>query len=216
MAKFKVGSQAEWQVARATLLEKEKAATQAMDALAAARKRLPVVLVDQSYRFDSPNGPCQLLDLFEGRKQLITYHHMLKANDDKPCAGCCMCVDGFAHPAHLHARDTTLALVSTAPQDQIHRFKARMGWHWPWYTTGDQFNSDFGVTRGFGLNVFVRDDENIYHSYFTTRRGVEHLGSVWSLLDLTPLGRQELWEDAPIGWPQHAPYQWWRLHDEYS
>ncbi len=216
MTEFKIGSQAEWQVARETLLEREKAATQALDALAAARKRLPVVPVDKPYQFDSPQGPCSLADLFEGRKQLITYHHMLKPNDPKPCAGCCMCVDGFGHAAHLHARDTTLALVSSAPQDEIQSFKKRMGWSWPWYTSTDSFSADYGVTGGFGLNVFVRNDRGIYHSYFTTHRGVEQLGSVWSLLDLTPLGRQELWEDAPKGWPQHAPYQWWRLHDEYE
>lgn len=155
-------------------------------------------------------------DLFDDRRQLIVYHHMLKAGDESPCAGCCMFTDNIGHLAHLHARDTRLLLVSRAPQDEIAAFSRRLGWSIPWFTTGDDFNFDFGVTDGFGLNVFLRDGDRVFHSYFTTGRGVEALGSNWTFLDLTPLGRQENWKDSPAGRPQGEPYAWWRLHDEYA
>ena len=126
-----------------------------------------------------------------------------------------MFTDNVRHIAHLHARDTSFVLVSRAPIDEIEAFRARMGWEIPWYSTGAEFNEDHGVTDGFGLNVFLRDGKRIYRTYFTNGRGVEALGSTWTFLDLTPLGRQENWEDSPDGYPQTPPYQWWRLHDEY-
>lgn len=212
----KIVSKAEWEAAREALLAKEKAATRARDALAAERRRLPMVPVEKRYAFESPRGPRQLPDLFEGRRQLIVYHHMLKPADQHPCSGCSMFVDNIGHLAHLQARDTSLALVSQAPIGEIEAFRKRMGWELPWYTTSDDFNADFGVDGGFGLNVFLCDGGRVYRTYFTNGRGVEALGSTWTFLDLTPLGRQEIWEDSPAGWPQGQPYQWWRLHDEYS
>ncbi|WP_274426519.1 DUF899 domain-containing protein [Chelativorans sp. YIM 93263] len=212
----KVVSQEEWADARDAILEKEKAMTRALDALAAERRKLPMVKIEKDYAFNGPAGEATLLGLFEGRRQLIVYHHMLKPNDESPCSGCSMFTDNIGHLAHLNARDTTLALVSRAPLAEIEAFKKRMGWTLPWYETKDDFNPDFGVTGGFGLNVFLRDGQDIYRTYFTTGRGVEALGSTWTFLDLTPLGRQESWEDSPPGWPQSAPYQWWRLHDEYA
>ena len=212
-----VVSQAEWQAAREELLIKEKQDTRARDALAAERRRLPMVAVQKRYAFEGPGGPVDLLDIFEGRRQLIVYHHMLRPADPDPCSGCCMVVDNIGHLAHLHARDTSLALVSRAPIGEIEAFRSRMGWTIPWYSlVGDDFNADFGVTTGFGLNVFLRDGERIFRTYFTSGRGVEALGSNWTFLDLTPLGRQEEWEDSPAGWPQTRPYEWWRLHDEYD
>ncbi|HEX2301222.1 MAG TPA: DUF899 family protein, partial [Pseudonocardiaceae bacterium] len=119
--------------------------------------------------------------------------------------------------AHLHARDTSLVLVSRAPWSEIEAFRKRMGWTVPWYSSvGSTFDAAFDVTTGFGLNVFLRDGEQVFRTYFTTGRGVEGLGSTWSFLDITPLGRQEDWEDSPAGWPQTRPYEWWRLHDEYD
>lgn len=123
--------------------------------------------------------------------------------------------DQIPHLAHLHQRDTSLVFVSRAPSAEIEAFKERIGWTMPWFSTMDSFNADFDVTTGFGLNVFIRDGSDIYRTYFTTGRGVETLGTIWTLLDLTPLGRQETWEDAPEGTPQTPPYEWWRLHDEY-
>ncbi len=220
-----VVSPAEWQVAREKLLVKEKEATRARDALAAGRRRLPIVLIDKHYVFEGPDGQASLLDLFDGRRQLILYHFMFAPGVDgwpsAGCDGCSMFVDNIGHLAHLHARDTSLVLVSRAPVANIERYKARMGWTVPWFSSfGSDFNVDFGVTTDegetFGLSVFLRDGDHIYRSYFTSRRGVEALGSNWTFLDLTPLGRQEDWEDSPAGYPQTAPYEWWRRHDEYE
>ena len=212
-----VVSQDEWQAARDELLVKEKAATRTLDALAAERRRLPMVAVEKEYAFEGADGRATLLDLFDGRRQLIVYHHMLRPADPDPCVGCCMFTDHIPHLAHLHARDTSLVLVSRAPIAEIEALKERMGWTVPWFSlVSDEFNADFGVTTGFGLNVFVRNGDRVYRTYFTTGRGVEALGTVWTFLDLTPLGRQEDWEDSPAGYPQTPPYEWWRRHDEYE
>jgi len=215
----------EWVAARKKLLVKEKAMTRALDALAAERRRLPMVLIDKKYVFDGPEGKVSLLDLFEGRRQLILYHFMFsRAVSGWPsagCPGCSMMVDQLGHLAHLHARNTSYAAVSIAPLANIKKYKKRMGWTFPWVSSsGNDFNKDFGRTTDkeekFGLSVFFRDGKNIYRSYFTDGRGVEALGPVWSLLDVTPLGRQETWEDSPAGWPQTPPFEWWERHDEYS
>jgi predicted dithiol-disulfide oxidoreductase (DUF899 family) len=219
----------EWQVARDVLLVKEKEATRARDVLAAERRRLPRVRIDHDYVFDRPAGKATLLDLFEGRGQLLLYHFMFGPNQEAGCDGCSMFVDQIGHLAHLHARDTSFALVSRAPIEKLEAYRKRMGWTIPWYSSFESdFNVDFGVGpetpqegvyqdgESFGLSVFLRDGEDIYRTYFTTARGAEALGSVWTFLDLTPLGRQEEWEDSPEGYPQTKPYQWWRRHDEYE
>ena len=214
----RIATHDEWQAAALKLRAREKEATRARDALAAARRRLPMLRVDGHYEFEGPAGPATLLDLFDGRRQLIVYHFMWDQGDEGPCTGCCMFVDNLGHPAHLHARDTSLVLVSkNAPVAELQAVKRRMGWSAPWFSTpGDAFFRDHDVRGGFGLNVFLRDGDDVYRTYFTTGRGVEALGSVWTLLDLTPLGRQETWEDSPAGHPQTPPYEWWRLHDEYE
>jgi predicted dithiol-disulfide oxidoreductase (DUF899 family) len=216
----KVVSREEWQAARDALLIKEKEATRARDALNAERRRLPMVRIEKDYVFEGPNGKASLLDLFEGRRQLIVYHFMFDPSWDEGCKGCSMMVDNMGHPAHLNARDTSRVLVSRAPLAKIEPFKKRMGWTESWFSSfGSDFNYDFGVTTDegetFGLSVFLRDGDNVYQAYFTEGRGVEYLGSDFSYLDLTPLGRQEAWEDSPEGWPQTPPYEWWRHHDRY-
>ena len=225
MALPKIVSPAEWQAARDHLLVKEKAASHARDALAAERRRLPMVRIDKTYRFEGPSGEATLLDLFEGRRQLILYHFMFAPGvegwPEAGCPGCSMVMDQVGNLAHFHARDTSFALVSRAPLANIERYRERMGWTIPWFSSsGTDFNVDFGLTtdRGetFGLSVFLRDGPRIYRTYFTAGRGVEALGSVWTFLDLTPLGRQEDWEDSPEGYPQTPPYRWWRRHDEYE
>jgi predicted dithiol-disulfide oxidoreductase (DUF899 family) len=216
---------AEWQAARANLLVKEKAATRARDALAAERRRLPMVKIDKDYVFEGPDGKARLVDLFDGRRQLIIYHFMFAPGVDgwpsAGCPGCSFFVDQIGNLAHLHARDTSLVLVSRAPSAKLAAYKNRMGWRLPWYSSsGSDFNADFGLTtedgETFGLSVFLRDGDSVYRSYFTDGRGVEALGSSWTFLDLTPLGRQESWEDSPDGWPHTPPYEWWRRHDEYD
>jgi predicted dithiol-disulfide oxidoreductase (DUF899 family) len=215
----------EWQKARDKLLAKEKAATRARDALAAERRRLPMVRIDKSYVFTGPGGKVRLLDLFEGRRQLVLYHFMFAPGVEgwptAGCPGCSMFVDQVGHLAHLHARDTSFCLVSRASLAKIQRYRKRMGWSIPWVSSAESdFNVDFGVTTAegetFGLSVFLRDGDSVYRAYFTSGRGVEALGSVWTFLDLTPFGRQEDWEDSPTGWPQTPPYAWWRRHDEYA
>jgi predicted dithiol-disulfide oxidoreductase (DUF899 family) len=220
-----VVSRAEWQAARAKLLEKEKAATRARDALAAERRRLPMVRIDKPYLFEREGGKARLVDLFAGRRQLILYHFMFAPGvcgwPDAGCEGCSWYTDNIASLAHLHARDTSLVLVSRAPLPNILAYRTRMGWTLPWVSSaGTDFNVDFGVTTPdreiSGTSVFLRDGSEVFHTYFTTGRGDEMLGGFWAFLDLTPFGRQETWEDSPPGWPQSPPYEWWRRHDEYD
>ncbi|MFP7571028.1 DUF899 domain-containing protein [Marivita sp. S2033] len=212
----RIVSRKDWSAAREALLAREKELTRAQDQLAAERRRQPWEKVTKDYVFVTPSGKAGLADLFDGRRQLIVYHHMLKPADPDPCAGCGMVGDQIPHLAHLHARDTSLVFVSRAPLTEIKAFRARMGWQMPWVESRDNFGVDFDVPKYFGLNVFIRDGGDIFRTYFTKGRGVETLGTVWTLLDITPLGRQETWEDAPEGTPQDAAHQWLRLHDEYG
>jgi predicted dithiol-disulfide oxidoreductase (DUF899 family) len=208
----------EWEAARQELLVKEKALTRARDAMAADRRRMPWLAVEQAYEFDGPDGRVSLLDLFDGRSQLIVYRAFLEPGvhwwPEHGCIGCSMVADQVAHVSHLHRRDTTLVFASRAPQADIERVKARMDWETPWYTMTDGFDADFGVDEWHGTNVFVRDCDRVFRTYFVDARGDEALGSTWSYLDLTPFGRQEEWEDSPDGYPQTAPYAWWGWHDE--
>jgi predicted dithiol-disulfide oxidoreductase (DUF899 family) len=210
----------DWEAAREELLVKEKELTHARDALAAERRRMPWMVVEKEYRFDGPPGPVSLLDVFDGRRQLIVYRFFFEPGvADWPaggCRGCSFLADQVAHLAHLNARDTTLAFVSRAPQPDIERWKARMGWEMPWYTITDDFDADFGVDEWHGTNAFLRDGDRVFRTYFVNSRGDEAMGSTWSYLDVTALGRQEEWEDSPEGYPQTSPYQWWNLHDEYG
>lgn len=202
------------------LLIEEKALTRACDALAAKRRRMPWLEVTRPYRFDGPDGPATLDDLFDGRRQLVVYRAFF--DDDvhgwphRPCVGCSMVADHVGNLAHLNARDTTLVFVSRGAQADIARVRQRMGWAMPWFTLTDSFDVDFGVDLWHGTNAFIREDGRIYRTYFINNRGDEALGSTWSYLDITALGRQEQWEDSPAGTPQSPPYQWWRWHDGYG
>jgi predicted dithiol-disulfide oxidoreductase (DUF899 family) len=219
---FEVVSQDAWNAAREKLLEEEKGLMKAKDQLIAKRRRLPVVEVEKDYRFIGPDGEIDLLGLFQGRRQLIIYRFFYGPDvenwPDGACSGCSMFADTVVHPAHLAARDTTLVFVTAAPVDHIQRLRKRMGWdHIPFYSLPDErFSQDFDVADLFGLNVFIRRDDRVYRTYFLNGRGIEEIGSTFSLLDMTPLGRQEKWQDAPLGRPQGDPYIWWRLHDNYG
>ena len=216
-----VVSSEEWEAARQQMLVKEKELTRARDALAAERRRMPWVAVDKLYQFIGPKGNVSLLDLFEGRRQLILYRAFFEPGvfgwPDHACRGCSFGADQVAHLAHLNARDTTLVYASRAPQADIARLKARMGWEMPWYTITDSFDLDFGVDQWHGTNVFIHDDDGrTFRTYFLNNRGDEQMGSTWNYLDITPLGRQEEWEDSPKGYPQTPPYKWWNWHDSYG
>jgi predicted dithiol-disulfide oxidoreductase (DUF899 family) len=210
----------EWEAARQRLLVKEKAVTRARDALAAERRRMPWLAVEKTYEFEGPKGRVSLRDLFDGRRQLIVYRAFHEPGvfgwPEHACRGCSMVADQVADVAHLNARDTTLAFVSRAGQPDIERVKTRMGWTMPWYTITDSFDADFGVDEWHGTNVFFRDGERVFRTYFINQRGDEQMGNTWNYLDVTPLGRQEDWEDSPEGYPQSEPYKWWNWHDNYA
>jgi predicted dithiol-disulfide oxidoreductase (DUF899 family) len=212
-----VVSHEEWEQARQKLLVKEKKATRARDALAAERRRMPWTAVDTDYEFEGPAGRASLLDLFDGRRQLVVYRAFFEPGvngwPDHACVGCSLMADQVSNLAHLHARDTSLVFASRASQADIQRLTARMGWQIPWYTITDGFDADFGVGEWHGHNAFIRDGDRIFRTYFVNDRGDEGMGTTWSYLDITALGRQEEWEDSPEGYPQTPPYRWWRYHD---
>jgi predicted dithiol-disulfide oxidoreductase (DUF899 family) len=215
-----VVSPQEWETAYQQLLIKEKELARASDAMAAARRRMPWLAVEKEYIFEGPKGKVSLLDLFEGRPQLILYRAFFEPGvygwPEHACRGCSLGADQVSHLAHLNARDTTLVYASRAPQTDIERLKTRMDLDMPWYTITDSFDVDFGVDQWHGHNVFFCDGDRIFRTYFVNNRGDEKMGSLWSFLDHTPLGRQEEWEDSPEGYPQTKPYGWWNWHDEYN
>jgi predicted dithiol-disulfide oxidoreductase (DUF899 family) len=217
----------EWEAEREKLLVKEKEYMRAGDALAAERRRMPWMAVEKDYSFEGPDGQASLVDLFEGRRQLIVYRAFYGPEvttyaeggsyPERACVGCSFVADQVAHPAHLSGRDTSLAFVSRAPQEEIQGLQERMGWqHIPWYTITDDFDTDFGVREWHGTNAFIRDGDKVFRTYFVDARGDERMGNTWAYLDITALGRQEEWEDSPEGYPQTQPYQWWNYHDAYG
>lgn len=210
----------EWEAARLDLLTREKELTRARDAMAAKRRRMPWQEVERDYAFEGPDGRIGLLDLFAGRRQLVLYRAFFEPGvfgwPERACRGCSMIADHIGHLAHLAARDTTLVFASRASQPEIAGLKQRMGWAMPWYTLTDGFDADFGVDEWHGTNVFLRDGDRVFRTYFVNNRGDEVLGNTWSVLDLTPLGRQEEWEDSPEGYPREPPYAWWNWHDSYA
>ena len=217
----RIVSPQEWEAARQQLLVKEKALTRARDALAAERRRMPWMAVEKEYEFDGPEGKASLLDLFEGRRQLIVYRAFFEPGvfgwPEHACRGCSLVADQVAHLAHLNARDTTLAFVSRAPQADIARLKARMGWEMPWYTITDDFDADFGVDEWHGTNVFYPRRRprvpHLLHQQPRRRGDGEHL-------ELPRHHRRSAarrtWEDSPEGYPQTPPYKWWNWHDNYD
>ena len=214
----------EWQKALDEMLVKEKELTHARDALAALRRRMPWTPVTKNYQFDGPEGTVGLLDLFQGRRQLIVYRAFVDPGvhgwPEHGCVGCSLMADHIGNLAHLNARNTTLVYASRGSQADLARIKARMGWDHPWYTIvpGPEgaFEADFGVDEWHGTNAFIRDGDRIFRTYFINSRGDEVFDNTFHFLDMTALGRQETWEDSPEGYPQTKPYQWWRWHDGYD
>jgi predicted dithiol-disulfide oxidoreductase (DUF899 family) len=208
-----VVSREEWLVARKALLEKEKEVTRAHDMILAERKKLPMVKVEKNYLFEGPEGTVTLLDLFEGRRQLIVRHFMLTPDDEEGCIGCSMQTDSVGALEHIWARDTSFVLVSRAPLSKLEPFKARMGWTYPWYSAiGSEFNVDYEVTTGRGdspgVSAFIRDGDDIFHTYSVYDRGGEIFKNFYNYLDITFLGRQE-------DQLEH-PWDWWRHKDRYG
>jgi predicted dithiol-disulfide oxidoreductase (DUF899 family) len=208
IAKPDVVSAEEWQRARDELLVEEKKVTRLVDAVAAKRRCLPMVKFDKPYVFDSPTGPRSLLDLFQGRSQLAVYQFM-DNGPDHFCPGCTWLTDNVPPTINtmLKGVDAAWATVSNMPLAQIETYKAQRGWTIPFVSShGTTFSDDCGAGGGFMLSVFMRDGDDIYRTYNTTARGVDHMLLSNNLQDLLPWGRQEEWEDSPPGWPQHPTY----------
>lgn len=235
-------SEEEWLVKRLALLKKEKELTEKWASVNSERRRLPMVKVEKEYNFEAPQRTLRLIDLFDKYQQLIVYHFMLDPEWTEGCPGCSFIADNLGHQAHLHARDTNLVMVSRAPLSKLEAYKKRMGWSIPWVSSfNSDFNYDFHVTidaskgsdeynyrktselgkswEGWsgempGISVFLRRDEEIYHTYSAYARGLEQLVGTLLYLDLTPFGRQEFWE-APEGRANAKAGSWWRRHDQY-
>lgn len=234
MSGVQVVSRGDWLAARRRLLASEEEAARTLAGVGEQRRAMPVVRIDKKYVFDGPDGQVDLLDLFAGRNQLITYHFMFDPAWDQGCKFCSYLVDNIGHLSHMYARDTTLVLVSRAPLSKIEPFRTRMGWNLPWYSSyGTDFNYDFhvtldediapveynyqdkatlerngGPTQGEqgGLSVFIKRDGAVYHTYSTYGEGAALLHGIDNYLDLTPQGRPLIEQKA----------QWLRHHDRYK
>ncbi len=239
----RVVSRDEWLVARKRLLALEKEFTRQRDALSAERRRLPMTEVSQDYAFEDRDGRASLPDLFEGRSQLLIYHFMFDPDWDEGCESCSFLADGIGQLAHLHARDTTLAMVSRAPLARIEPFRQRMGWTVPWYSSsGGDFNYDFHVSidpavapveynyrdlaelgpawagwsgEMHGISAFLRRDDLVFHTYSSYARGTNLVNATYNWLDLTARGQQEDWEQPP-GRSDGPLMSWLRPHDRYG
>ena len=231
-----IASQEEWLVQRKELLLREKEITRLKDKLAAERRRLPMVKIEKQYAFDTPTGKSSLRELFDGRRQLIVYHFMFAPEWEKGCGGCTGLVDALGDLSMLANRDTTFVLVSIAPLHKLDEYKKQRGWDRTWVSSfGSDFNYDFHATldesvktpeynyvsgdelrskmhpdfiagEHHGMSVFFLDGDDVFHTYSSYARGCEGLTDAYSLLDITPYGRQEDWEDSPTGWPQRPTY----------
>jgi len=211
----------EWEQQRLALLAREKEALRLKDAVSAGRRRLPMVEITTPYAFAGETGAATLLDLFDGRRQLIVQHFMFHPDWDEGCVGCSMMADHVGPLAHMHARNTSFAMVSRAPLEKLLAYRERMGWALPWYSSfGTDFNQDFRATvnddETSSISAFVRHGDRVFHTWQTFDRGVEPVISTLDYLDFTVHGRQETWEDSPAGWPKDDPGGWWHRHDAYD
>jgi predicted dithiol-disulfide oxidoreductase (DUF899 family) len=226
----------QWLAERKKLLAHEKELTRQHDRVNAERRRLPMVRIEKDYVFDGPNGKRRLKDLFEDRRQLVIYHFMFDPSWENGCPGCTSYANALGDLSMLHKCDTTFAMVSRAPLAKLETYKAKKGWSVPWYSSfGSEFNYDFHVTNDekvapveynyrnkaeleankvpnaisgeeHGLSVFFRIGDDVFHTYSAYARGTEGLTGSRALLDMTPYGRQQDFEDSPLGWPQKPTY----------
>lgn len=210
--------QPSWEAALAELRVREKAATRELDAIAAARRRLPMVELP-AYTLDSADGPVSLVDVFDGKKQLIVYNHMWWPGKDWQCPGCTGFTSLFTRLEFLDNYDARYVVVTQGPIDEALAYKARVGNKMTWYSTSNSpFGADMGAPEngGFQVNVFLRDGDTVYRTYNTQGRGTEQLTHSFSLIDLLPYGRQEEWQDSPEGWPKSPTYSGWSDSKAYA
>jgi predicted dithiol-disulfide oxidoreductase (DUF899 family) len=208
-----VADRATWQAERDKLLVREKAHTREGDAIAAARRRLPMVEVDPTIQLLGPRGPVTLLEVFEGRRQLIVYFHMWYPGQpaDAQCEGCTFFNGQVRELSYLHSRDVTYATFCEGPYEESVRYRDFMDWDVPWYSAQDSADALL-AGRGFGtLICYLRHGDRVFETYWTTDRGVEVMAPSYRLLDLTVYGRQETWEDSPAGWP----HRWENNGDQF-
>lgn len=199
-----VVDRAAWQAQLDQLLVREKAHTRAGDAIAAARRRLPMVEVDPTIRLVGAHGPVTLLDVFEGRKLLIAYYHMWHTGQpaEAQCEGCTFFNGQVRELSYLHSRDVTYATFCEGPYEESVRYRDFMGWDVPWYSAQDAGDALL-AGREFGMQVcYLRDGDRVFETYWNSGRGGEVMTPSYGLLDMTVYGRQETWEDSPAGWPQ--------------
>ena len=225
-----------WLATRKALLTQEKEHTRRRDEVNARRRRLPMVRLEKPYLFEAPGGKQTLRDLFEGRRQLIVYHFMFDPDWDEGCTGCTGLVNALGDLSMLQERDTSFVLISRAPLPKLEKYKAEKGWDRKWVSSyKTDFNYDFHVTlddavvppeynfqpqeelekrdephfrkgEQHGLSVFFRMGDEVFHTYSTYARGCEGITDAYNMLDRTPYGRQEDFEDSPPGWPQKPTY----------
>jgi predicted dithiol-disulfide oxidoreductase (DUF899 family) len=218
MAKPPIVDQATWEAALAELRVREKAATRELDAVAAQRRRLPMVELPD-YVLEGPDGPIRLVDVFERKSQLIVYNHMWFPGEEWQCPGCTGFTSQFTRHEFLDGWDARFVIVTQGPIDEALAYKAKVGNKMEWYSTANSpFGDDMGAPLGggFQVNVFLRDGDTVYRTYNTQGRGTEQLGYTFGLIDLLPYGRQEEWQDSPEGWPQSPTYSRWAPSEVFA
>ena len=207
-----------WRAALDDLRRREKAATRELDAIAAARRRLPMVKMDD-YTLAGADGPVRLVDVFDGRAQLITYHHMWEDGAEWQCGGCTGFTSQFTRLDFLDNYDARFVVVTNGPIDEALAYREKVGNRMEWYSAaGTSFGADVDAApgEGFGVNVFLRDGDTVYRTWHTNGRGTEQLSHSFALIDLLPYGRQEVWQDSPEGWPQSPTYSRWIEPEEIA
>jgi predicted dithiol-disulfide oxidoreductase (DUF899 family) len=200
-----------WRAALDDLRRREKAATRELDAIAAARRRLPMVKMDD-YTLAGADGPVRLVDIFDGRTQLITYHHMWEDGAEWQCGGCTGFTSQFTRLEFLDNYDARFVIVTNGPIEEALAYREKVGNRMEWYSAaGTSFGADVDAApgEGFGVNVFLRDGDTVYRTWHTNGRGTEQLSHSFALIDLLPYGRQEEWQDSPDGWPSRPTYSGW-------
>lgn len=206
-----VVDQQTWRAALEDLRKREKAATRDLDAIAAQRRRLPMVQMPD-YTLIGPDGPVRLADIFDGHSQLIVYNHMWSDGAEWQCPGCTGYTSQFTRLEFLDSYDARFVIVTGGPIEEALAYKAKVGNKMDWYSSSQSsFGADVDAApgEGFGLNVFLRDGNSVYRTWHTNGRGVEQLGHSFALIDVLPWGRQEEWQDSPDGWPQRPTYAGW-------
>lgn len=201
----------EWARELASLRAREKAATRELDAIAAQRRRLPMVAMGE-YTLEGADGAVRLVDLFDGRRQLITYHHMWHDDAEWQCGGCTWFTSQYTRLEFLAHYDARFVVVTPGPIGGALAYRERVGNTMPWYSTADSsFGADVDAPAGggFAVNVFLRDGDRVFRTWHTDGRGTEQLSHTFPLVDLLPWGRQEGWQDSPAGWPQGPAFAGW-------